>query len=252
MFVFIQDWLNRRITRRSRITEQQWQAAFARLPILNRLNQDERKRLRDLAILLLHKKSFEAAADLKLNQEMILIIALQACLPILNLGIEWYRGWVSIIVYPEGFTPIRTVVDEAGIAHRVQNRHGGEAWNRGPVILSWRDANLSGVIDGYNLVVHEFSHKLDMLNGVANGMPPLHKSMRTADWSSAFSEAYAHFKALAESGAALPFDDYAATSPAEFFAVLSEVFFEQPQKIYHNYPHVHQQLKEFYRQDPRL
>ncbi len=251
MFNFFRQWRERRIIARSRITEAQWQTAFARLPLLHGLDDDERRRLRELVILFLHRKVFEGAKGLEVDLPMALTIALQACLPILRLGLDWYDGFTAIIVYPAGFAPERVVRDEAGVEHRVQTGLAGEAWQRGPVILAWDDTAHAGVVDGYNLVIHEFAHKLDMRNGEANGFPPLHVDMDARRWTRSFSEAYEDLKTHCAQGGHPEIDCYAATSPAEFFAVLSEIFFEKPQVIRRHYPAVLEQLSQFYRQDPQ-
>jgi Mlc titration factor MtfA (ptsG expression regulator) len=200
----------------------------------------------------MHYKTFEAAQGLLLTQEMILHIALQACLPILHLDLSSYDGWVSVIVYPEQFLPRHRFMDEAGVMHEDASGLEGEAWLRGPVILGWQDAIDAGEIDGHNLVIHEFAHKLDMQNGVANGYPPLHADMVRDEWVEAFSDAFAHFQRHCHGRALHGIDCYAATSPAEFFAVLSEVFFERPELISRHYPRVYQQLCLYYRQGPLL
>ena len=181
---------------------------------------------------------------------MKLFIALQACLPVLELGLGVYDGWTSIIVYPSGFSPEYVYEDEYGVAHHVKSEMSGEAWPRGPVLLAWDDVNLAGQADGYNLVIHEFAHKLDMQNGDANGFPPLHRDMSPATWSEIFSRDFEDFERKCAAGMDIGFDCYAAESPAEFFAVMSEVFFERPKLLQRNYPSVYAQLKQYYRQDP--
>ena len=250
MFSFLSNWWQERIIRRSTITKQQWQQAFARLPLLDQLDNEEKDRLTRLSILFLHAKSLEGARGLELNEEMKLIIALQACLPILNLGLEWYSGWVSVIVYPAQFIPERKFVDEYGIEHRTKSVLSGESWHRGPVVLSWEDTEYAGEIDGHNLVIHEFAHKLDVLNGQANGFPPLHRGMDVTQWVAALTDAYDDFQHRLNTWNDVPIDSYAASSPAEFFAVFSEVFFERPDILNHFYPKVYEQFKQFYRQDP--
>ena len=248
MLSFLTDWWQQRIIDRSTITPQQWHSAIARIPLLARLTEIEKQKLVRLSILFLHYKTFEGAHHLEVTRAMKMNIALQACLPILNLGIDWYHGWVSIIVYPAQFIPERQYVDEHGVEHRNKSVLSGESWHKGPVILSWEDAEQSGRVDGYNLVIHEFAHKLDVLNGKTNGFPPLHRDMNTSEWARALSEAYEDFQQRANSGD-VPIDNYAASSPAEFFAVFSEIFFERPDVLHHFYPSVYQQFKQFYRQD---
>lgn len=246
----IRNWWHQRIVNQFSVTEHQWQLAFRQLPLLAGLTARERAELRKLAILFLHYKSLEGAHNLTITQEMALIIALQACLPILHLGLHWYDGWVSVIVYPARFAPERVYVDEVGVEHRSRSVLSGESWHRGPVILSWEDSHHAGIADGTNLVIHEFAHKLDVLNGSANGFPPLHKDMQTSTWSKVLGEAFADFQNKLAVNAYIPIDDYAATSPAEFFAVMSEVFFEKPDILYDFYPRVYDQFKDFYRQHP--
>lgn len=250
MFAFLTNWLNRRIIKRSTISDQEWDDAFKTLPLLYGLNGEEKRRLQDHAILFLHHKVFEGAHELVITQPMALVIALQACLPILNLGFESYNGWVSVIVYPAGFAPKREVIDEAGVVHQGRDSLTGEAWQRGPVILAWTDVETAGVIDGENLVIHEFAHKLDMQNGVANGFPPLPKAMRRDNWVKAFTEGFERFVHDCQTGNAGGFNCYAATSPAEFFAVFSEVFFERPGMLRQHYPEIYIQLHQYYQQDP--
>jgi len=250
MFQIIRTWLNHYIIARSTITSLQWAEAFSSLPFLAGLTTGEKSRLKELAILLLHHKVFEGAKGITVTENMKLIIALQACLPVLNLGLRGYGGWVSVIVYPEGFAPKRVITDEYGVQHSVQSELSGESWQRGPIVLAW-DATLNaGIIDGHNLVIHEFAHKLDMQNGQANGFPPLHSDMTSATWVDAFSSGFDDFQHKCSHGKFIGIDPYAATSPAEFFAVLSEVFFERPDVLQLHYAAIYDQLRQYYRQDP--
>jgi Mlc titration factor MtfA (ptsG expression regulator) len=141
-------------------------------------------------------------------------------------------------------------VDHDGVQHHVEEPMTGESWLAGPVILSWEDAERRGEEQGYNVVIHEFAHKLDMLNGDANGFPPLHSGMSREDWSRVFGGAYEDFRARVERGEDTAVDPYAAESPAEFFAVLSEAFFEIPETVRAEHPELYAQLAAFYRQDP--
>lgn len=250
MFQLIYDWLDRRVIRRSGVTPAQWDEAFASLPLLQGLSADEVRRLRELALLLMHRKTFEGAHGLVVTQAMALIIALQACLPVLQLGLDVYRGWTAIIVYPSGFAPKRVVRDEYGVEHFVQDELSGEAWQGGPVILAWDETAFAGQIDGHNLVIHEFAHKLDMQNGEANGFPPLHPDMDAEVWTRHFSAGYEDFLRRCDAGMDIGIDCYAAASPAEYFAVFSEVFFERPELLQRHYAAVFEQLRQYYRQDP--
>ncbi len=250
MFRFLREWSERRVLERAEIAPAEWEQAFAALPLLDGLDDDECLRLMELTVLFLHRKTFEGARGLEVTRRMQLVIALQACLPILELGLDCYDGWTAVIVYPSGFARAQTFVDEFGIEHEVHEELSGEAWERGPVVLAWDDAARGGYDDGYNPVIHEFAHKLDLLNGDDNGFPPLHADMDVADWSRVFSAGYDDFCRRSELGEDLGIDDYAATAPGEFFAVLSEVFFETPDLLQASYPDIYQQLRRFYRQDP--
>lgn len=250
MFKIIRHWLDRRIINRSTITALQWTQAVALLPLLGRLTDAEKSALRKLTILFLDKKVIEGAHGLVITPAMTLIIALQACLPVLKLGLEGYDGWVGVIVYPAGFAPKREITDEYGVVHNVQSNLSGEAWVRGPVVLSWADTEHAGLIDGQNLVIHEFAHKLDMQNGIANGYPPLHTGMDHKQWVETFTAGFEDFQRKCSDGTSIGIDAYGASSPAEFFAVLSEVFFERPDIIHQYYPAIYDQLHQFYRQDP--
>ena len=252
MFAFLRNWWDQRIIARSAITPQQWADAYAALPLLRGLSEREQQRLQHLVILFLHRKVFEGAHGLAISDAMKLIIAMQACLPILYLDLDCYDSWYSVIVYPSGFAPKRVVTDEDGIEHQVQSGLSGESWQRGPVVLSWDDAEHAGVIDGHNLVIHEFAHKLDMQNGVANGFPPLHANMHRQQWVDALSAGFEDFQHHCAHGRHTEIDCYGATSPAEFFAVLSEVFFERPGVLRHHYPDIYTQFKLYYKQDPLL
>ena len=250
MFGRLRNWFDRRAVARSEITPAQWQQAFAALELLERLDDGERRRLVELATLFLHRKEIVGARGLDITLPMKLVIALQACLPILELGLDCYAGWESVIVYPSGFAPERLVVDEYGVEHEVRDELAGEAWQHGPVLLSWDDVAVAGDADGYNLVIHEFAHKLDMQNGDSNGFPPLHRDMNPETWTQIFSAAFEDFGRRCERGEDIGIDEYAAESPAEFFAVLSEVFFERPDLLEAYYPAVYAQLRRYYRQHP--
>lgn len=249
MFGLLRNWRRRRLER-ARIPEAEWRATVAKLPLLDGLNATELERLRDLATRFLHEKALEPAGGLELAPEMGPLVAAQACLPILNLGLDYYRGWHSLILYPEGFLVHHEYTDSTGLVHSVHRPLIGEAWERGPVILSWADIVETLDEPGLNVVIHEMAHKLDMLTGEVNGLPPLHRSMAVRDWSRAFSLAYNRLCRQVDLGRPTALDPYAADSPGEFFAVISEAFFETPDVVANAYPGVYAQLKAFYRQDP--
>lgn len=246
MFSMIKDWREQRIIDRSDFTTADWSKAAKRIAILDRLSEAELDDLFELATLFLADKSFHGAQGFEITDQVRQSIALQACLPILHLGIEWYKGWSSIIIYPGSYKSAAKSVDEYGIVHEGSQHRSGEAWQRGPVILSWKDAKDSGERDGHNVVIHEFVHKLDMLNGRANGFPPLQPDMDPERWTQIMSRDFEDFQTHRKSG----LDRYGATNPAEFLAVLSEVFFETPQKLIDAYPDIYDIMVKFFRQSP--
>jgi Mlc titration factor MtfA (ptsG expression regulator) len=226
----------------------QWARVEAGLPFLDHLTLADRARLREMALEFIAQKEWHGAQGLELTPGIQLSIALQACLPVLELGLDSYRGWVGVVVYPGDFVVPRKLMSEDGVMHEFDDQVAGEAWEGGPVLLSWFDR--PEVADGMNVVIHEFAHKLDMLNGPPDGLPPLHEGMKRKAWIDAFEPAYADFCARVDDGEETRIDPYAAEHPAEFFAVTSEVFFEAPGLLHHEYPAVYEQLRQFYRQDP--
>ena len=243
-------WRRARILERHAIPVEAFEAALANLPILHRLDASERTRLREAASLFIHDKTFSAAGDSEVDDSIRLAIALQACLLTLNLDEDSYRSWSEIILYPDEFLRPREEMDEAGVVHHSRDILAGESWLGGPLVLSLADVEASGQADGFNVVLHEFAHKLDMLNGDANGFPPLHRGMDAAAWARDFSTAYEDLCRRVDAGEDTAIDPYATADPAEFFAVLTEVFFETPHLLDAEYPAVYRQLQQFYRQHP--
>ena len=250
MFNKIRNWRARRVVARRPIAERPWQDALRRCGPARRLGASDQVALRVLATLFLDRKSLEPVQGLELDEADRVLLAAYACLPILKLGFDWYDGWHSVIVYPDAFIPRRERVDDAGVVHKTSAALAGEAWGRGPVILSWADVLEIGEKPGHNVIVHEMAHKLDMLNGDANGLPPLHRRMDRHAWWQAFSGAWDHLQNERRQGVELPMDPYALESPAEFFAVASEQFFERPAVLRQHLPEVYRQLTQFYRQHP--
>ncbi len=250
MFKAMRNWKRHRVLRQVQIDEARWREIAQRLEFVRTLSPADHTRLRDLVVLFLYEKQFAAAAGLELTDDMRFSIATQACILILNLDLDFYRGWSGIIVYPEQFVPRHQHVDDLGVVHQGDEPYSGEAWLGGPVILSWADVENTGFTDGVNVVIHEFAHKLDMLNGDANGYPPLHAGMDRQSWAEAMTAAYRNFCARVDGGEDTVIDPYASESPGEFFAVMSEAFFELPDVVEDEYPAVYEQFRQFYRQDP--
>jgi Mlc titration factor MtfA (ptsG expression regulator) len=245
-------WKLGRLLRRQRIPESVWRRVTHDVPVVAALPDAERHRLRELASLFLHPKVIVAEGGMLLDDYRRALIAAQACLLVLHLSLDYFDGWSEVIVYPEAFIVPSSYLDESGVLHQGSHALGGEAWGRGPVILSWADIEPARHRHNHpvNVVLHEFAHKLDMLNGAANGMPPLHASMHPQQWSEDFLHAYRKMLRQHKGGYRGRIDPYAVTNPAEFFAVVTEFFFERPAVLQRELPAVYAQLAEFYRQDP--
>lgn len=245
------DWHRRRTLATSSIPEALWSEAVQALPLLDVYDGDELSRLRNLTVLFLDAKGIVGARGHEVTPLQRVLIAVQACVLVLNLDLAWYDGFENIVVYPGEFVPAWEWEDEAGVVHRNDAPLAGEAMHQGPVVLSWPDvaAGADWHATGMNLVIHEFAHKLDMRDGDANGCPPLPAQISPAPWKAAMSAAYEDFAARVERDAPVAIDSYAAENPGEFFAVLSEVFFADPLLLRKEYPAVYQLFTAFYRQD---
>ena len=233
------NWLARLLRRyradANAIPEAMWQKTLARYPFLARLSEPDQLQLKRLSSQFLASKEFSGAHKFVVTDDMALAIAAQACLPVLHLGINYYDEFRGIVLHPGPMLARREARDAAGVVHGYSEELAGEAMEGGPVTLSWQDAAASGdaMQRGYNVVIHEFVHKLDMhsaAGGVANGCPPLSTRAAKAHWQATMQAAFAAFKeklTMAERFGGEPpwLDAYGATSPAEFFAVASEAYF---------------------------
>jgi len=244
-------WRRQRILARHSIPDEVWAAALTAVPALARLTAERRDRLRELTLLFLHEKQFEAARGMALDEAKCVRIAAMACLPILELGFDAYRLFKSVVVHPDEFVVRdRAYEDEDGVVHTGDDVLSGEAHEQGPVVLAWSEVEESGRGEGFNVVVHEFVHKLDMLGGEADGVPPLHGDMRVPEWVAAFDAAYDDLCEQLDRGEEPWLDPYAAEDSSEFFAVCAEMFFDVPRELRDEYPDVYEQLKRFFKQDP--
>ncbi|NDP41315.1 MAG: zinc-dependent peptidase [Aromatoleum sp.] len=252
MFEAIRNWRRRRVLKRSAIPDALWRQALEDRPFLAIYTEEELARLRERVVLFLDAKGIVGAGGHNVTPLQRVIIAVEACVLVLNLDFSYYDGWENVIVYPDEFIPGREWEDETGVVHRDEAALAGEAMPGGPVVLSWPDIEASGDWNagGMNLVIHEFAHKLDMRNGDANGCPPLPATMSPKQWQQTLNDAFEHFGGRVDRGDETAIDPYAAESPAEFFAVLSEVFFADSTLLLHDYPDVYEQFMAFYRQDP--
>ena len=252
MFEALRKWREGRVLRTAALPEALWREALESLPFTAIYTEDELARLRDKAVLFLHAKGIVGARGHEVTPLERCIIAVQASALVLNLDFRLYDDFENVIVYPGEFIPGWEWEDEYGVVHKNEHPLAGEAMPGGPVVLSWPDVEASADWEatGMNLVIHEFAHKLDMRNGEANGCPPLPRDLSPPQWKRTLRTAYDHFRARIARGDDTAIDPYAAESPGEFFAVLSEVFFADPTLLQHEYPSVYALFVAFYRQDP--
>ncbi len=241
----------RYILHRHPISHDLWKKVSDSLDILHGMTAVEKAHLRELITLFISQKTFVGAQDMELTDSMCVVIAIQACLPILKLGLNCLSGWREIIVYPNAFIVNRDVTDSSGVVHHENKVLIGESWTRGPLILSWHDVEkaMSGAHKGSNVVIHEIAHKLDILNGSANGFPPLHNDMAIKEWSTSLSAAYDSLCRRLNHHDTCCINAYATTNPAEFFAVITEYFFCAPDILNTHFPDIYKQLLLYYRQD---
>lgn len=246
------DWLRQRLRPRGPaprpLPEALWRATLQRYPFLAALDAPEQERLRTLAGHFLAQKEFQGAGGLQVSDAMAVAVAAQACLPLLYLGpadapeaaLRWYDDFVGIVMHPGEVLARREVMDEDGVVHRYSEALAGEAMDGGPVMLNWRDVADAGAsaAQGYNVVIHEFIHKIDLRDGQPDGCPPLPAGFlgaataqaARAHWQRVLQAEYQRFREqviVAERFGGPPtwLDPYGATSPDEFFAVACEAYF---------------------------
>ncbi len=244
----LRSWRRKRRLERVAIDPALWERVIGAYEFLSDLDAGERARLHDLVVLFLGEKELHGAGGLTITDEIAVAIAAQACLPILELGLDYYEGFVGIVVYPGQFQVSRAELDEDGVLHEWGDELSGEAMPGGPVVLSWQDIGLAGA--GYNVVIHEFAHKIDMLHGDADGYPAPHPGMDPERWHRVLAEGYERLCQQVDAGEETAFDEYAAEHPAEYFAVMSEAFFTDPILLRDELPELYAELALFYRQDP--
>jgi Mlc titration factor MtfA (ptsG expression regulator) len=246
-------WLRRRPARRE-IPEELWQAVLARFPFLAQRPADDLNRLRNLASEFLGQKEFHGARGFVITDKVAVAIAAQAVLPVLHLGLDWYDDFVGIVVHADEVVARRTAMDETGVVHDWEEVITGEAMDQGPVMLSWKDA--SGAADrayeGYNVVIHEFVHKIDMRDGAPDGCPPLPSPGARSAWLDVMQREYSAFRekvivADRFGGDETWLDPYGAEAIDEFFAVASEAYFVAPARFRTEHTSLAQLFDSFFR-----
>ena len=228
-----------------------WTHVRAHLPWAHALDDARAQRLSTHAAWFLRRKAITPVGGLELDDGDRALLAAACCLPVLEVGVGALRGWSELIVYPDAFRVGRSHVDAAGVLHEWEDELIGEAWQAGPLILSWADvqADCAEPDAGFCVAVHEVAHKIDALDGILDGTPPLASALH-GPWVRAFQQAFDAMSAQLDRGLEPPIDEYAAESPEEFFAVTSEYHFSAPALLQEAYPDVAAQLARFYGPSP--
>jgi hypothetical protein len=224
----------------------------ARYPFIGRRSAEDLASLRDLSTLFIAEKEFHGAQGFKITDEIAVAIAAQACLPILRLGLAHYNRFVGIVVHPDEVIARRVVMDEDGVVHHYDETITGEAMEGGPVMLSWHDVAAAGESAewGYNVVIHEFAHVLDMGNGAADGIPPLADRATREAWAAMIGAEFNNFCDQVSAGQDTLLDPYGAEGVDEFFAVASEMFFVAPDDLRMEHPALYELFAGYYQQRP--
>jgi hypothetical protein len=247
-----QRWRRARALERRPIPDAVWQLTLARFPFLAARSDADLRDLREMATLFLAEKEFSGTRGLEITDEMAVAIAAQACLPALKLGLHWFDGFVGIVVHAEAVVARREIEDETGVVHAYDEELAGEAMSGGPVMLAWREVDDAGrsAFEGYNVVVHEFAHVIDMRGGVTAGAEQADEGTERGRWQRALAAAHEDFARRVEDGEETFLDPYAAESLEEFFAVGAEGFFVAPGELEAELPETYGLLRDFFRQDP--
>ena len=244
---------HRRAGLRARPFPEAWREILVRrVPYYRRLPDELRRQLEGQVQVFLAEKSFVGCAGQSIDDEVRITIAAQACLLVLNRDDYCFPNLREVLVYPGAFALERIRSEPSGVLQETRQVLSGESWTRGQVILSWEDALQGAAIDddGRNVVIHEFAHQLDQEKGHANGAPWLGSRHRYARWAEVLGAEYARLRYEASAGQPSLLNPYGATAPAEFFAVASEVFFEQPRTMAAMHPALYEELRKAYRIDP--
>lgn len=251
---FLRKWMRR--SRRKRLFSSsfpdEWVGILEQnVPLYRLLPQPLRRELHGHINVFLGEKTFEGCGGLEMTDEIRVTIAAQACILLLNRSTKCYPRLLSILVYPS--TYVAKEVQRAGSAEvtDVQARLG-ESWQHGAVVLSWDSVmrGASDIKDGHNVVMHEFAHQLDQEDGAADGAPILEQRSQYVTWARVLSRDFEQLQKKARRGRRTVMNRYGASNPAEFFAVLTETFFEKPRQLKEKHPELYDEVKDFYKVDP--
>jgi MtfA peptidase len=242
----------RSAVQRRAIPDDLWKRTLIRYPFLQRREPADAAELRRLTSLFLDRKEFDCTGGLKLTNALAVSIAAQAALPVLRLGLEHYDGFVGIVVHPEPVVARRSHADDDGVVHEYDEPLAGEAMEGGPMMLVWPDVRRAGqsAEQGYNVVIHEFAHVLDMADGLPDGVPLLPPGIDRHHWCRVLDQDFERFVQRVEREEPTVLDPYGATAPEEFFAVASESFFVDPVRVRAEHPALYALLARYYGQDP--
>ncbi len=222
-----------------------------RVPYYALLTNAEREQLHGHILVLLAEKEFVGVDGVEITDDIRVTVAAQAALLLLNRDTDYFPDLYSIVIYPHEFAAPTTERLEDGTVLESYQTRIGESWDRGQLVLSWRDVVLGAAddADGTNVVLHEFAHQLDSEVGATDGAPNLPRAQQH-EWARVFTERYRQLIADLNAGRSTCLNPYAAKNPAEFFAVSTESFFEQPVRLRSCHPDLYERLQLFYRQDP--
>ena len=233
----------------------EWREIIERnVPYCRLFTDDERREMQGHIQVFLHEKTFEGCGGLVLTDEIRVTIAAQACMLLLGRQTDYYPRLSSILVYPARYVVEATRRMPDGTVVEGEEIRAGESWLRGAVVLSWDDA-LHGAVDphdGHNVVLHEFAHQLDGESGSVDGAPILPRRSMYADWSRVLGQEYERLRDDLAHRRRTVLRPYGATNPAEFFAVVTETYFEQPRALRRRHPALYEQMMRYYQQDPAV
>lgn len=226
-----------------------WARACAALRLVDAYGDAERAVLRARTAEFLARRALTGVQGMELDEHRQLVIAIQCCLPLLHLSLDALGHWHEVVVYPGTFRVRRHDRDEeTDVVTEWDDELAGEAWSQGPIVLSWADIeqDLEAPFEGFNVIIHEIAHKIDMADGAADGMPPLRDRQQRDDWRTVMQRCFDALVAEVERGDETVIDAYAAEAPDEFFAVVSEYYFTAPDVLAEHYPDVHAAFARFY------
>jgi len=234
------------------IADPLWRRALSGCALARRLDDQQQDQLRRLASRFLARKRFHSIAGVMLDDYWRLLITMQACLPALQQGTACLRGWRDVLVYPGEFKVRRHHHDDCtSLAQAAGFAWAGEPHEGQPLVLSLADVqlDLEQPWDGYNVVLHEMAHRLDMLDGPIDGTPPLVDIPRPR-WIEQFQQAHQRLLASGPDDPLSTIDPHAAESVGEYFAVATELHYSQPAFLQQAEPAIAELLETFYGRSP--